>query len=143
MNLDLTTLQNAIGQLEEALQYGESALARSDPRLARHLRAAAIQAFEFTYELSVKMLRRYLEATEPNPAAIGELSFNELIRLGTQRGLLAAPLAQWQEFRRDRGTTSHVYDQKKADEVFASIPPFLSEAIHLLGQIQQRQDRAS
>jgi hypothetical protein len=47
MIIDVTSLSNAIAQLEEALNYATS-LAASDPRLARHLRAAAIQAFEFT-----------------------------------------------------------------------------------------------
>jgi hypothetical protein len=48
MIIDVTSLSNAIAQLEEALNYANSSLAASDPRLARHLRAAAIQAFEFT-----------------------------------------------------------------------------------------------
>lgn len=140
MTLDLSPLQKAIAQLDEALEYCDSDLARTDARLALHLRAATIQAFEFTYELSVKMLRRHLEATEPNSAEIGELSFNDLIRLGTQRGLLRAELREWQEFRKDRGTTSHTYDQAKADDVFETIPSFRDEAKHLLRRLLERQE---
>ena len=58
MSLDLSPLQNAVSQLEEALDLYGSELAEGDPRLKRHLRAAVIQAFEFTYELSFKMLKR-------------------------------------------------------------------------------------
>lgn len=137
MSLDLTSLRNAILQIEEALTYARSDLAKGDPRLARHLRAAAIQAFEFTYELSVKMLKRYLETTEANPASVDEMTFNELIRRGYEAGLLQAELSDWKRFRRDRGATSHA--EAKAREVFATIPAFLTEAKVLLAQIEARQ----
>ena len=139
MPLDLTSLQKAVAQVDEALGYCASDLAVGDPKLARHLRAAAIQAFEFTYELSVKMLRRYLEATEPNPAVVDEMTFNELVRRGYERGLLHAELDAWKVFRRDRGTTSHSYDEAKASEVYAGIPAFLAEARVLLAEIEGRQ----
>ena len=142
MKLDLSSLLKATAQLEEALQYCDSDLARQDSRLHLHLRAAAIQAFEFTYELSVKMLRRFLETTEANPVAVGELSFNELIRLGSERGLLCAELSDWKEFRKDRGTTSHAYDEAKAEDVFETIPGFLDEARFLLAQIEKRQEKS-
>lgn len=139
MKLDTTSLRRAIEQLEDALRYCDSPLAKEDPGIGRHLRAAAIQAFEFTYELAVKTLRRFLRSTESNPAEIDELTFNELIRLGAQRGLLAAELAAWQQFRADRGATSHTYDENKADVVFDSIPALRDEAYHLLTQIERRQ----
>ncbi len=64
MKLDLSSLKKAIAQLEEALFYCHSDIAKKDDRLALHLRAGAIQAFEFTYESCFKMLKRYLEMTE-------------------------------------------------------------------------------
>lgn len=75
MTLDLSSLEKAIAQMEDALKYCESDLAKSDPKLALHLRAGAIQAFEFTYELSFKILKRFLEATETNPSIVEEMSF--------------------------------------------------------------------
>jgi len=139
MTLDLTSLSKAIAQMEEALGYCESGLAKGDPRLALHLRAAAIQAFEFSYELAVKTLKRHLEATEPNPAAVEDMTFNELIRRGYELGLLQAEISEWREFRKDRGTTSHAYDEQKAKDVFDGIPRFLVEAKFLLSKIQRRQ----
>lgn len=139
MTLDLSSLEKAIAQMEDALKYCESDLARSDPKLALHLRAAAIQAFEFTYELSFKTLKRYLEATEANPAVVEEMTFNELVRRGYELGLLQAEMADWKEFRKDRGTTSHAYDEEKAKDVYESIPKFLAEAKFLCGEIRKRQ----
>ena len=75
MKLDLTPMGDAVAQLEEALDIYHSDLALTDPRLKRHLRAAVIQAFEFTYELSFGMLKRYLELASANPSEIDELVF--------------------------------------------------------------------
>ena len=138
--IDLSALEKAIAQADEALEFCASDLAVTHPRLSVHLRASAIQAFEFTYELTIKTLKRYLSETDPNPASIDELSFNELIRRGYETGLIQAELVVWKQFRQDRGTTSHAYDEKKALEVFAGIPLFIGEAKHLLFEIKRRQE---
>ena len=136
--LDVSALEKAIAQLEEALQYCASDLAARDDKLALHLRAGAIQAFEFTYELSLKMLKRYLTFTAENPNIVNELSFNELIRIGYEKGLILSELVTWKEFRKDRGTTSHTYDEIKAKEVFDNIDFFLQDAKYLLDQLIKR-----
>ena len=143
MTLDLSSLRSAITQAQEAIAYCRSDLARADSRLALHLRAGAIQAFEFTYELSIKTLKRFLSETEANPEAVDEMSFNDLIRRGYERGVLDAELADWKAFRRDRGTTSHTYDATKAQAIFEAIPAFLAEANFLLTRIAERQERAA
>lgn len=138
--LDLTAFKKAITQLEESLELYNSDLVRSHPKLILQMRAAAIQAFEFTYELCWKMLKRYLEMTEPNPAEIGQMSFPDLIRTGCEKGLLLSELVVWKEYRKERGTTSHVYDQGKAKEVFAKIPAFLADAKYLFDKLQERSE---
>ena len=143
MALDLSSLRSAIAQCDEALVYCTSDLAKQDPKLAQHLRAGAIQAFKFIYELSVKMLKRYLEATEATPSQVDEMSFNELVRRGFEVGLLDAEIEAWKEFRKSRGSTSHAYDFAKAQAVFEKIPEFLSEAKFLLEQIRARQEKAT
>jgi nucleotidyltransferase substrate binding protein (TIGR01987 family) len=110
----------------------------NDPGLVLQLRAAAIQAFEFTYEVSWKMLKRYLEMVAPDPQQIEEMSFTDLIRSGSEKGLLLSDVAIWKIFRQQRGATSHTYDQDKALLVFAAIPKFLTEAKFLLEKLQQR-----
>ena len=106
--------------------------------MAEALRMAAIQAFEYSYEISVKMLRRFLEMTEPNPSALDDATFQGLIRLGSERGLLKSDLPVWMEFRRQRGTTSHAYDEAKAAQVHAAIPAFLADAQFLLAALHRR-----
>src|SRR5689334_6674416 len=107
INLSLQSFKDAIIQLEKSLDYYHSDVVQSDPGLVLQLRAASIQAFEFTYELSWKMLKRYLKMTEPNPDAIETLSFPDLIRKGCDKGLLLSDVKIWNQYRRERGTTSH------------------------------------
>lgn len=137
--IDLSSLEKAIGQLQKSINYAHSDLAQNDPDIAQQFRAAAIQAFEYTYELSHKMLKRYLEATEPSPAMIDAMSFQELIRTGAEKGLLLHSWDVWHFYRQCRSITSHTYDQKKAEEVFHHIPGFLADAVFLYDQLQKRQ----
>ena len=140
MPLDLTPLENAVAQLEEALEIYHSDIALIDPRLNRHLRSAVIQAFEFTYELSFRMIRRYLEMASANPAEIDELVFNDVIREAFRQALIQSEVPEWREYRRNRGTTSHTYNEEQAQEVFESVPDFLQEARYLLNRLHERNE---
>ena len=141
MSLDLTALRNASAQLQDAMRFARGDLARGDAALAVHLRAGAIQAFEFTYELAFKSLRRYLRLTEPDPSGVDELDFSGIIRRAYAVGLLSAELAVWQGFRRNRGTTSHAYDEAKADSVFNAIPSFMAEVEFMTARLEERGSR--
>jgi hypothetical protein len=138
--LDLTSLQKALYQLDDAMTFYSSDTVQNSPRLLTHMRAAAIQAFEFSYELCWKMLKRYLEMTEPNARDIEHMSFPNLIRTGCERGLLKSDLTAWLIYRKERGATSHSYDEDKANQVVTFIPDFLLEAKYLYEQLKNRQN---
>ena len=137
--IDISSLEKAISQLETSLSYTESNLAKSDSGIVEQFRAAAIQAFEFTYEVSHKILKRYLKDSQPSPEVIEEMNFSDLIRTGFEKGLLSEPWTEWQVYRKARGITSHTYHQDLAQEVFSLIPKFLKEAKYLRDQIKERQ----
>ena len=65
--------------------------------------AGAIQAFEFTYELSLKLLKRFIENNQLITEVSDYLSFNTFIRIGYEAGLLNAELKDWKLFREQRG----------------------------------------
>ena len=135
MSLDYTSLGNAIAQLEKSLAYANSPVALSDAGLREQLRNSVIQCFEFTYELSWKMLKRYLEETEASPADLDLGTLQSLIRLGNERGLLRSDWRLWKTFRQARTDSSHTYDAAKAEAVFAIAPEFLREAQALLQRL--------
>lgn len=138
MSLDYTPLANAIGQLERSLAYAHSPAALADAGLREQLRNSVIQCFEFTYELSWKMLKRHLEATEASPADLDLATFQGLIRLGNERGLLKSDWSAWKTYRQARTDSSHTYDAAKAEAVFAVAHQFLDEARVLLQTLQTR-----
>lgn len=132
MTLDLSSLQNAILRLDEGIQRYYQNI--SDTQI----RDGLIQRFEFTYELSHKMLKRFLESTSPSPAEIDALAFQDLIRTGNEQGLLLSDWTVWRKYREMRSKTSHTYDESIALQVVAEIPAFLNEAQYLIQQLQSR-----
>lgn len=60
--------------LKKSLAYAHSPAAAAHSGLREQLRNSVIHCFEFTYELSWKMPKRYLEATEASPADL-DLAF--------------------------------------------------------------------
>lgn len=126
-----------IGSLEKAIVSLQAAIARHDRTPGDDIvRDGCIQRFEFTYELSHKMLKRFLEATSANPEEVDRLSFQDLIRTGSERGLRLSDWSRWKVYRTARSTTSHTYDEAKAREVFSIVPEFLREAIHLRDRLR-------
>lgn len=130
--LIIEPLQKAIHQLEIGLK---ASVAHPENDLFRD---AAIQRFEYTYELSCKMLKRYLERVSESPSLINTMSFSELIRTGWEQELLKSSWNAWNVYRNARNQTSQVYNEKKAKEVYAIIPDFLEEACYLYTQLRDR-----
>lgn len=133
MPLDLTPFENAIARLDEGL-----ALHAREPE-KNIIRDGLIRRFEFTYELAHKTLKRALEAASPSPEQYDQMAFAELIRSGSEQGLLANGWPAWRRYREMRAKTSHSYDEKNALEVLDGIPAFLTEAAFLLTQLQSRR----
>jgi nucleotidyltransferase substrate binding protein (TIGR01987 family) len=131
MTLDLTPLSNAIARLGEGLRRHER-VPEDD-----QLRDGLIQRFEFTYELSHKMLKRYLREVSASPEAFDLMPFQELIRTGSKQGLLRG-WPDWRRYRDMRARTSHAYDAGIAAQVVAGLPEFLDEAVHLRDVLRAR-----
>jgi nucleotidyltransferase substrate binding protein (TIGR01987 family) len=133
MKLDTTSLGNAVRRLREGLARHES-----DP-MDEQIRDGLIQRFGFTYELSHKMLRRYLKETVASPDEVGHMPFADLIRTESAQGLLLSGWPAWRQFREMRTRTSHNYDAKVVAQVASAIPAFVEEAEHLYAELQRRR----
>ncbi len=103
------------------------------------IRDSAIQRFEYTYELSYKTLRRYLELTIPSNQELNDGSFNNLIRVANKAGLVLGTLEVWDGFREARNSSSHAYSEKVALKVVAVIPQFIKEVKYLIKQIESHE----
>ena len=122
MAVDISPLQNAMLRLEEVLVRF-----RQDPA-DTIVRDALIQRFEFTYDLTPKMLRRVLASRSDTPEDIDRLSFPGLMRTAFEQGLVDKDWTEWLDYRDKRNITSHTYDEGKAREVVDAIPAFFDRA---------------
>ena len=99
--------------------------------LKQHLRSAVIQSFEFTYELSLRLLRRVLIERAESADRVADLSFNDLLRGAADAGLMP-DATRWREWREMRNATSHAYDAVKAQAVALRAGAFAADAAALL-----------
>lgn len=131
MEFDLTSLNNSIRRLDEGLK--RYFMDVSDTQI----RDGLIQRFEFTYEISHKILKRFLENTAANPAQFDGMAFQDLIRTANEKGLLLGDWQAWRKYRDMRSRTSHTYDEDIAILVVSGIPDFLAEAQFLEKALRQ------
>ena len=80
--------------------------------VSEYVRDAAIQRFEFTYELALKTLKSYLSTLD-----LTVLSPKDALKAAYQQGLIT-DAAAWNELHVKRNLTSHTYDEKLAEEIF-------------------------
>jgi nucleotidyltransferase substrate binding protein (TIGR01987 family) len=132
MTLYLTPLERALDRLKEGWTRH---LAQPDDE---QLRDGLIQRFEFTYELSHKTLKRFLEANSASPEEYDRMGFPDMIRSANEAGLLKSAWPQWSVFRKMRNLTSHTYNEMTAKQVVATIPDFIAEAKFLLTTLKER-----
>ncbi len=131
-DIDLSPLDRALAQFEIAI----SAWA-ANPGDAL-IRDAVIQRFEFTYELSIKMLRRYLRSVAASDDEVNELTFRDLIRRAGDLKLVQGDVFAWLEYRQARTDTVHTYNESRAIEVAGAARKFTGEARRLLDTLKER-----
>jgi nucleotidyltransferase substrate binding protein (TIGR01987 family) len=138
MNLDLSSLEKALTSLRDSVDEVAGVLTEMSPILRDTLRAGVIQHFEVAYELSWKMIKRWLEFNV-NPESVDGVSRRELFRLAAENQLID-DVDEWMGFHRSRNETSHTYDVTTACEVYDSALDFVNSATLLLARLKQRND---
>ena len=138
MTIDFSSLGDAICQLEKSIGFATSEMAENDNDLFEQFRNSVIQCFEFTYKLSHKMLARYLEETAANPEEIDLSTFQNIIRIGSEKSLLRSDWSVWRDYRQARTNSSHTYNRSKAEAVYEISFDFLVEAKYLYQQLVER-----
>ena len=136
--MHLSPLRNAHALLTEALVFWASQ-AEGAP-LKRHLRSGVIQAFEFTYELSVRLTRRVLIERAASTERVADLSFNDLLRAAADAGLIQDAM-RWREWREMRNATSHAYAETIAQAVAQRAAEFGADAAALLVALEANVER--
>ena len=138
MDLDLTSFHKAIYSLDTALKVYQSYLSgyEKHPDFIQTLKAGVVQNFEFTYELSWKFIKRWLEVNI-SPTTADGVTRRELFRLAAEN-LLIIDVSKWMEFNKARNITSHTYDEEKADEVLKTALEFINYVKDLYSAMEER-----
>ena len=130
--LDLTSFEKALKSLDEVINVYNA------DKTNLITRDSMIQRFEYTYSISLKMLKRYIEMNALIPENTETLTFNPLIRQANKMGLLKSNLEKWDDYRQKRNLTSHTYNEEAALEVVSIIEGFASEARFLMEKLAKR-----
>lgn len=137
--LDLSALQNALASLEDGLEVVSDShwFSQQSSKVQNTLMAGVIQNFEFVYEISVKMLRRQIEAESASPEEVDAASFRDLLRTAGEKGLINN-VETWFKYRQMRNITAHTYDHEKAQIVYQGTLAFIEDARALLQILEAR-----
>ncbi len=117
--IDITPLLEA----KKTLDFG-IANAKSDLE-----KAGAIQAFEYTYELCWKTMKRIF-ANQNIETSITK----DIFRTAAQFNLIE-DAEIWFEFIKKRNETTHTYNKKTAEEIFSFLPTFQKEVEKFINKI--------
>ena len=101
------------------------------------VRDACILRFEYTFELSIKTIKRYIEMEMPIHENIDQMNYRDLLRVAFEIGLITR-VEDWFSYREARNQTSHAYDQSKAKAVFEVAIQFSIQASLLIEQLKKR-----
>jgi len=117
----LKQFQKAVNRLDEVLKQEKN----------EFIRDAAIQRFEFTFDLSWKVIKAFLEE-------------NKGVICNSPKGCFREAYKQeiieyddfWTEMTDYRNKTAHIYKEELAEEIYAILPRTLSYFQKLLENIQ-------
>ena len=119
--LDLTNIKNAIATLEEAINYYNTDV---EQPIKNMYADSCIQRFKYTYELSRKIMKKYLKLFFNKTEQ--ELTIKNIFRYMQGYGLIK-DWTKWVEYNDARNNTSHEYNLNKAQFVLTVLQSFLED----------------
>lgn len=117
----VATFEMALARLNDALQQTKTEWTRD----------AAIQRFEFTFELAWKTVMRLARREGVDCA-----SPRQAWRVALQLGWIEDDTV-WLDMLDDRNRTSHTYNEQTAEEIFARLDDYHGVLLSLLHQLQR------
>ena len=119
---DLSALRAAVQRLAAALAQPKTEWTRD----------AAIQRFEFTFELAWKAIAKAAQRE-----GVSALSPREALRAALRLGWIADDTA-WMDMLQDRNRTSHTYSEATAEEIYARLAEHQAKLAQVLTVLASR-----
>lgn len=130
MDLNIEPLQKAFHSLTRGMERAKKDLTDLE------VRDGCIQRFEYTYELSIKLIKRYIEKENPISENVDQMNFRDLLRLSAEIGLIKN-VQDWFVFREAHNNTSYNYDEGNAKKTFETIPSIIEHIQFLINKLNQ------
>lgn len=137
MSLYLDNLAKSIEALERSVKTANR-VDESDEDLLETVRAGVIQYFEVAYELSWKLMQRWLQENIGVDYVKG-INRSDFYNLAAENRLISDS-ARWMDYHRARNATSHTYNEEAAKNVFAEATEFVHDSKQLLSVLEERND---
>lgn len=112
----MSKFEHKIENFKKSVERLEEALAEYNTTKSTTVRDGAIQRFEFCTELAWKTTREYLAEQ-----GFLELNSPKTVMREAYSYKIINDQDTWIQILNDRNLTSHVYDEKTADEIFKRI----------------------
>ena len=129
-----------MSKLEAVLSQFQTALSRLDEVLRQEknefMRDAAIKRFEFTFDLSWKLIKACLDELSGLTCA----SPKACIREAYKQSLIEYD-DRWLEMTDDRNKTVHLYREKMAEEIYGKLEDYLQLFRSLLDTVKNKIKR--
>lgn len=102
------------------------------------IRAGVVKNFAITYELSWKLIARWLD-DNLTPGIADGVTKRHLYRLAAEQHLIQ-DVDRWMAHHRARNQTAHIYDHQGALRVYQATREFVADARALYATIEGRND---
>ena len=135
MSLQLDSLVKSIEGLERSIKTANR-VDDSDEDLLETVRAGVIQHFEVAYEVSWKMIQRWIKE---NISIDVNIPKKVLYQRAAEYNMIP-DVEIWMDYHNARIANSHTYDEEAAFEVFLIATEFVHDAKQLLKALEERND---
>jgi len=124
----MTKKEASIKQFQKAVKRLKDALKQKKNEF---IRDSAIQRFEFTFDLSWKVIKEFLEENHGVLCSSPKSCFREAYK----QGLLDYDDI-WMKMTDKRNLTAHTYHEETAEEIYSLLPGYLSGFEEILKKIE-------
>jgi len=134
--LDISSLKKSYDAYSRALNYALNIESKSSDKFYEKeiVSNALIHHFEIVYELSWKMMKRYIEMEDSD---VKILTRKDLFRIAGEKGLIH-DFHKWVNFHSARNKTSHTYDEDTVKEVYGTAKEFKTYIKDLIFALEER-----
>lgn len=131
MEIKIDSLKNALETVKESISILDN---NNLEHLRTSLEDAVIKRFEYTLELSKKIMKKILKKYYDKQEE--ELTVNNIFRL--MYGLnFISNMERWRNYHEKRNNTAHEYNLEKSRKLLSLVPEFIQDIEELINNIEK------